>query len=354
MKKVILRRLFAIQCIAIFAMAGFSQTNWSVKTTKNSSLAFNVVSTLYQDLEGNIWVGTKNGLNRINGDQWDTYTKSSGLPHKSVTDICEDTKGNIWVATFKGLGKFSGGKWSYIQKSEGLINNKVFTVETDSKGRIWVGTKKGVSVFDGKDRKDYTTENGLINNWVTDIMEDNNGNIWFATKTGVSVFDGQNWKSFSKKDGMAMNYVGSMAQNSDGKIWFGALNGSFSSYNGSDWESIKKGSGYYNTAYILIAVIDGVAFTLVLGPVAGVVTFVAFAALGALPSQPVLVYIDSGDKTWLATQPKGIYMFDGKNWMHYSTKNGLPHNRVTTILESKDGSMWFGTSKGIAILKHKS
>jgi len=80
-------------------------------------------------------------------------------------------------------------------------------------------------------------------------------------------------------------------------------------------------------------------------------TFVVFAALGALPSQPAHVYIDSEDKIWFAAQPKGVFMLNGQNQMHYSTKNGLPHNRVNDIMEMKDGSMWFATLKGIAILK---
>ena len=59
----------------------------------------------------------------------------------------------------------------------------------------------------------------------------------------------------------------------------------------------------------------------------------------------------SNDNIWLATQPKGVFMFDGQNWMQYKTKNGLPHKRVNAFLELNNGDMWMGTLGGIAIMK---
>jgi ligand-binding sensor domain-containing protein len=116
---------------------------------------------------------------------------------------------------------------------------------------------------------------------------------------------------------------------------------------------MKKGSGYYMVSYIPVGLLTGVAFTLVFGPTAGAIVFVAYVALGALPS-PVnvtKVYVDSKNNIWLSAQPKGVFMTDGKNWMEYNTKNGLPNKRVNDFMESSDGDMWFGTSGGIAIMK---
>jgi ligand-binding sensor domain-containing protein len=261
-----------------------------------------------------------------------------------------DNRENIWVATQKGIAKYDGQDWVLYDKTTGLINNKTNAIVADSKGNIWIGTKKGISVFDGQNWKTHKRGDGLINNVVLDIMEDINGNMWFATKTGVSVFDGKNWKSFTKSDGLARNFVMSMADEKNGEIWFGTLNGAFSSFDGSDWEQMKQGAGYFNFAMIGVGVANGVAWTLLLGPVVGGTIFILNVALGAAPSQPAMVYIDSNDNIWLAAQPKGVFMSEGGNWMLYNKKNGLPHNRVNSMLKMSDGDMWFGTYKGIAIM----
>ena len=351
------KTVFIILVFSFTAQVVHGQVNWTVKNVSNSGLVNNKIMKIFQAKSGDIWIGTSNGLNIIRGENWDTFTISDGLPNVVITDIIEVNNGNIWVATLKGIAVFDGKDISIISKEDGLVNNVVYSIESDSKGNIWVGTKKGVSVYDGQNWKTYTKLNGLISNWVSDIMEDMNGNMWFATQRGVSVFDGVNWKSYNKTDGLARNVTGSIAEDSSGEIWFGNYNGKFSSYDGSNWENIQKGSGYYNFGLAaggtLAAISSQAAFQLgtgmSLGPL-GIVLIIWGPVFGALPSQATFVYIDSNDNIWLAAQPKGVFMFDGQNWMQYTKRNGLPHKRVNSFLETRDGAIWFGTLKGIAIM----
>lgn len=331
----------------------FSQTNWTVKSVDNSGLVNNVVRDLHQDSDGKIWIGTANGLNIVDGDNWDTYTKSDGLPHNIIWDIDEDSNGNIWVATQKGISKYNGKVWTNLNKDDGIVNNKVFTVEPDSKGNLWLGTKKGVSMYDGENWRTYSIDDGLINKVVVDIMEDASGRMWFATKKGISVYDGENWISFNTKDGLARNFVWSLAENSEGAIWIGTHTGGFNKLDGEDWEKIMKGSGYFDATIFAGAVGNGIIWTIVAGPIVGGALFVVFTVTAFLPSPNHLtsVYIDKNDNAWLSAQPKGVFMFDGKDWKEFNKNNGLPHNRVFEMLEMKDGTMWFGTKKGIAIME---
>ena len=339
--------------ILLYTTTSYSQTNWTVKSVANSGLVNNLVLDLHQDSDGKIWVGTAAGLNIIDGENWDTYSKSNGLPHKVIWDIGEDTNGNIWVATPKGISKYNGKDWTNIDKDDGIAHNKVLTVEPDSKGNMWIGTKKGASMYDGENWRTFTVNNGLINNVVIDIMEDSGGRMWFATRKGISVYDGENWKSYNTKDGLKRNFVWSLAEDSNGNIWIGTHTGAFNKKNGENWETIQKGSGYYDTAILAGAVGNGIIWTLVAGPAVGGTLFVIFAVAGALPSSNHItsVYVDSNDNAWLSAQPKGVFMFDGKDWKEYNKNNGLPHNRVYEMLEMSDGSIWFGTKKGIAILE---
>lgn len=347
---VLIKGVIILLSFSLFQQVVRGQENWTVKNVSNSGLINNQVSKIFEDQTGKIWIGTRKGLNSVKDVNWDTFSKSNGMSHNVVTDIIEDKNGKIWVTTLKGISVFEDTDMTILNKKDGLVHNKVYSIESDSKGNIWVGTKKGVSVYDGQNWKVYNKKNGLIHNLVLDIMEDVNGNMWFATRIGVSMFDGVNWKSFTKEDGLARNVTMSIAEDSNGKVWFGNLNGSFSSYNGSDWENIKKGSGYYNYTYLQSGALMGVVYTLIGGPGLGGFMFIAFAATGALPTQPTMVYLDANDNLWLSAQANGVYKSNGQDWTQITMDNGLPHNRVTSILETSKGDIWFGTLKGIAVL----
>jgi signal transduction histidine kinase/ligand-binding sensor domain-containing protein/DNA-binding response OmpR family regulator len=58
---------------------------------------------------------------------------------------------------------------------------------------------------------------------------------------------------------------------------------------------------------------------------------------------------DSGGHIWIATQQKGISMYDGETFTHFTEKEGLWSNYVTSIMEDKQGNLWFGTQGGISI-----
>ncbi|MES2566102.1 MAG: two-component regulator propeller domain-containing protein [Bacteroidota bacterium] len=58
---------------------------------------------------------------------------------------------------------------------------------------------------------------------------------------------------------------------------------------------------------------------------------------------------DKNGNLWFGTNGGGASRFDGKSFMHYTTKEGLCDNGVWCMLEDKKGNIWFGTSgKGVS------
>jgi ligand-binding sensor domain-containing protein len=49
---------------------------------------------------------------------------------------------------------------------------------------------------------------------------------------------------------------------------------------------------------------------------------------------------------WFASVGGGVYYYDGKSFINFTTNDGLPSNRVTNIYEDKNGNIWFGTEGG--------
>ena len=82
-------------------------------------------------------------------------TSDEGLSQNEVTSILQDKKGFLWVGTRGGLNKYDGNTIKVYQNelgnSNSLSNNSVETLFEDSNGLIWIGTKSnGVSIYNPK------------------------------------------------------------------------------------------------------------------------------------------------------------------------------------------------------------
>lgn len=97
------KRFFAVLCF-LCSLAGFSQQakQYAFKhfTTVNG-LAANYVGRLIQDSDGYIWMGTQNGLQRYDGNNFITFhnrvSDSTSLPSDCIVSMYEDKKGNLWL-----------------------------------------------------------------------------------------------------------------------------------------------------------------------------------------------------------------------------------------------------------------
>lgn len=56
---------------------------------------------------------------------------------------------------------------------------------------------------------------------------------------------------------------------------------------------------------------------------------------------------DKAGNLWFGTTGDGVYRYDGRSFIHFTTKEGLNSNRVWCMLEDKTGNIWFGTDAGI-------
>lgn len=62
----------------------------------------------------------------------------------------------------------------------------------------------------------------------------------------------------------------------------------------------------------------------------------------------VETFQDSKGNIWFGTLEKGVAKFDGKNLKYLTTKDGLPSNRITNVIEDDLGNLWFGTGAGVS------
>lgn len=81
-----------------------------------------------------------------------SYTTKNGLPHNLVYDVIKDRKGFIWVITRNGTARFDGEKFTNFSIEDGLPTNELLGVKVDFANRVWFSGLNGEICFykDGK------------------------------------------------------------------------------------------------------------------------------------------------------------------------------------------------------------
>lgn len=225
---------------------------------------------------GDIWIATWSGVNRVRGgalddrSKWDLYTVENtkgGVPNDWVYGLAEGKNGDIWLATEGGMARFANNKWENWNHAKGLgapyekvkkdiaykndpgkqslhhakqkeemglgdvsvayNPNYVVSLEVDRQGNVWAGTwGGGLSRFDGKKWVSYTTVEGLPGNHVFMLHLDEKGRLWIGTNNGLTQWqDGRFAKALTTADGLFANNVFAMASGNEGDLWVGSYGG---------------------------------------------------------------------------------------------------------------------------------
>lgn len=94
-----------------------------------------------------MWFGTWGaGVSVFDGKStWKSYSTADGLAGNVVYSIAQDKDGNLWFGTNHGASRFDGQRFVNYGRSDGVIGEEVFAVAIDPQGAVWLGTKGGVS-----------------------------------------------------------------------------------------------------------------------------------------------------------------------------------------------------------------
>ena len=133
-----------------------------INSASESRLSSDRVSDLLLAADGTVWVGTNNGLDSFRGtfsgeagtysiekEDWRTYSTSDGLPTNEINALAADSEGNVWVGTEEGLAQINPrGEWefTFTASNSHLIDNRVKSLLYDEAGdELWIGTFDGLS-----------------------------------------------------------------------------------------------------------------------------------------------------------------------------------------------------------------
>jgi PAS domain S-box-containing protein len=306
---------------------------------KQTSLNNNLIYSLFQDRQKNIWIGTYgNGINIIVSipDKFITYTSESGLKNSlsnnQVNCFFEDDD-ILWIGTGGGLNRYNrtdGTFKHYFHNPldrKTISSNNVWSICKDRYGSLWIGTWGG-----GLNRFDYRSEtfehfsnnlndtNSIGSNDIFSVIEDRDGYLWIGTMGGgLNMFDRKN-KRFvrlnTQNSGIYTNFIGKILESKNGDLWlsnssavrFNKKTRSFERFSHSDSDSTSISS-----------------------------------------NRVICIFEDSKEHIWIGTDA-GLNLLNKttEKFTCYQKANGLQDNFINSILEDNYGNLWLGTNNGLS------
>jgi len=122
------------------------------------------------------------------------FTTADGLPNNAVRSLLVDSRGILWIGTENGISKLENGVFQNFYESDGLGFNSCWAIAEDKNGNLWFGSYGGgISVFDGKKFHVFTIEDGLADSRIRHFYSYQD-KMLIGTEDGVSVADLQTFE----------------------------------------------------------------------------------------------------------------------------------------------------------------
>ena len=387
-------------------LSRFDGEHFTNYTTKEG-LIDNFVWTILKDSKSNLWLGNHdNGLTKFDGTSFTHYTSSEGLIDNRIRSLIEHENGDIWIGTLEGVSQFhqdhNRASFTNYDLQDNLGRNDVFAIIKDYKGRLWFGKNPGgVVLYDGKNFTQFTTEEGLDDNniwsmwedsgrniwfgtWsaganhykenslvyitkkdgladddLNSILKDQKGNMWFATGgSGVNFYQQDNnlgsFQHFTERDGLNSNHILAMIEDHKGNLWFGHNNYGLNCFDGKSFISYDLKSGLYHQT--VASLLEDSQGNIWIGGMENKITcldekgFIHIDMDLGLDVSGNCIYSmleDRAGNIWFGTWA-GVIRYDPveKNFIRYTTDQGLDNNFIMSIMEDSHGHLWFGTWGG--------
>ena len=303
---------------------------------KEGELPSQYIYSLEEDINGHIWVGTDNGLVELDKDLNIVKSYQDTIGDSDVYNVYDDSKGNIWVCTLdNGLFKInlddkSVDNYKNSNSKFSIPSNNVRDIISDSEGKLWIATDKGLCTFD-YEREEFITynkksyqSNSLIDDEIFCLLKDSSGLIWIGTYSGISRFNpNSNFTHFKldpyEDNSISGNVIHGIYEDDDKTLWIGTNESGVNIINGESIKHLNKENS--NIVSDLIEDITG---------------FKNYIFIGTNEGLSVLVKNDKTAKNYTIT--------------NYTTKDGLPSNKIRSLFIDSKGYLWIGTNKGLAIL----
>ena len=319
-----------------------------------AGLPQNTVNAIAQSRDGYLWVGTRDGLARFDGVRFKVFGLSDGLQSVEIQTLYVDRQGTLWIGTSGGgLSRWTEGRIESVSVSQlSSAGDNVTALEEDPAGRLWIGTTAGLRILENgrliqndalatlertgvralrRDRRGgmwvATLSQGLYefrNNQLAEnrgppgnerilaycLLEDQAGDLWASVGNGtvLCLRQGQ-WQAYTQTNGLPFAFVTCLAQEADGSLWAGSLDDGLYCFEGGRFIPLRKEQG-----------------------------------LSANDIRSLCP--DREGNLWVGTRTGGLNRLSRRKLVSYGVAQGLTNDYTRSVAETADGTLWVGSTGG--------
>jgi signal transduction histidine kinase/ActR/RegA family two-component response regulator len=333
---------------------------------------------------------------------FELHGQTEGLTNLVPTALTQDRAGFLWIGTQNGLFRYDGSNFEVFGVGEGLPSSRIFSLYEDN-GTVLAGTESGLAILTHSGRFEAVRANGraMLTTHREGVATDPTGRVYVATSNGLAYW------SHNASGTLGDGPMYSVVRDSSGKIWAGCGNQLCTIADGAlipvapelprtNWSNIQPDSN--GNLWVLsdhglwVRKVGAAQFTalpplpmssrpFVGDPVLQVAwngDIIVTGEFGlmrldprsqgdqqswrVIDSQSGLVrndisalYADREGSFWIGIAGLGIERWAGfGEWASWGVSEGLPHEAIWSVHRDAAGTLWAGTSEGLAFSKNSA
>lgn len=275
-------------------------------------------------------------------------TTENGLSSNTIHCTLQDRNGFIWIGTRDGLGRYDGNNFRNLREiadADGVRGN-IYTISEDTEGKIWFSTPNGVHIYNPMTGQVTTPDAGEKTSCFA-IQADAKGKIWLVTDS-LYRYDCTTLEKQAYE--FEWGYPTSLAVDSYGTLWITMGDGSIQTYD-SRTDSFVKRSCNYRILRVVSAEDGKLIATTTRNEVIYLdcVTLESETVFKAERGNGIMCIIERvKGECWIGTQ-QGLYIrrvgssYEGLALHDASTPESISADYITSLSKDRDGNIWVGT-----------
>lgn len=353
-----MKHLF-LSLMMFFSVGAVAQTGRLYTT--NDKLSSSIVSQVFQDQKGRIWITTLNGLNVYDGYTFRTFKKSHGLANNSVNCIMQTRRGTIYIGMSNALQRYVHSDFEdvpMIDRTGKKVAAFVNSIIECSNGDILISTSGyGIYRMDDDHLKAHQLEGPYADiKYSYRLAQDRSNRIWVLTEdNGVFMINGSSRSQFLNK-GELRHHFSAICIGENGAVFLGNNHNGlyrYSPVNSEGFQQIPSTTGLHIATLTLrkngnlLLGCDGQG-VMEYNTKTGAVAPVSYASteIDLNKSKAVSVMEDKIGNLWIGLLQKGVFMQPQrpKSFGYLGRKMGnlntIGDACVMCVKKTRDGIMW--------------
>lgn len=307
-----------------------------VHINRATGLAHDLVSSISEDREGNLWIGSDaGGLSMLRRRALFMINPPDQWQHRPICSVSPARDGGLWVGTEgAGVYKLLGAQFTRLSASNNATAKDIRTAVEDAKGRLWVGTEVRERLINGLLLRDWRGrfeagmqraglllgENEQLR-LVTPadtriampplyyaIYQSRDGALWLGSDQGLVCLRQDQWSRPGRE--FYSSEVHCITETPDGAIWIGMRGGGMGRWQGGKFtQYLHAQAPPYEQAWALLGDTDG--------------------------------------SVWIGTPGAGLVRWHEGRFVSFTTRQGLPSDVICNLQADGQGHLWIGSYAGI-------